>query len=39
MISDFSDLVDFFRKYGLWIIVGMVVLFIFAILSYFFGLN
>ncbi len=31
MISDYGDLVDFFRKYALWIIVGMIALFAFAI--------
>lgn len=36
MISDYGDLVDFFRKYALWIVIGMVVLFLFAILTYFF---
>lgn len=35
MISDFGDLVDFFRTYGLWIIGGLIVLFIYAMLTYF----
>lgn len=36
MLSDLGDFADFFRKYGLWIVVGMIVLFVFALLTYFF---